>query len=525
MSSLVLWSWVFLVASIVLFVAMGYVGMGRTKNADDFAVARSSYGPWALGLAVVATTASGSTFLGIPGLAYSVGFSSLWYPIVYPLGIYMGMLLTAKLVKSVGDKFGNRSIPEFVGQRYDSDFLRVGLAIVSLLLMFYITAQLVAAATLFQTTLGVGYITGLIFTGVVLLIYITMGGSHADILTDAIQGLFMLALAVGVAVMFFVGFGLEGGAGAVNDAVAAKQQTEGWNTLFSPKDPVTASAWLVFLLFVAHLPFGVLPHIGNKFMALTNANQMRKFLMFVIVAGGIMPMMGLGGLLGAAVLTEEITPDAVIPTLFSELFPPIVAAFLAVAILSAILSTSDGLVVSISQILANDLYRKTFAGSTTPTEVIERNALLIGRVGVFLTLVGAVAMAWNPPEFLAILLWIGIGGIVSGMAGPIMIGSLWRRANKTGAITSFIVGVVGYALIYLESTDLLGVAGNPFAAAGYSVLIASAVMVIVTLLTRPMPEEFVNSIFGERRGPRGAQSPAYSRASANDPEGSRGTSS
>ncbi len=525
MSSVVLWSWIFLIASIGLFVALGYVGMRRTKNADDFAVARSSYGPWVLGLAVVATTASGSTFLGIPGLAYSVGFSSLWYPIIYPVGIYMGMMLTARLVKSVGDKFGNRSIPEFVGQRYDSDFLRVGLAIVSLLLMFYITAQLVAAATLFQTMLGVGYIAGLIVTAVVLVIYITMGGSHADILTDAVQGLFMLALAVGVAVMFFVGFGLEGGVGAVNDAVAAKTQTEGWNTLFSPEDPVTASAWLVFLLFVAHLPFGVLPHIGNKFMALNNANQMRKFLMFVIVAGGIMPMMSLGGLLGAAVINEEITPDAVIPTLFTELFPPIVAAFLAVAILSAILSTSDGLIVSISQILANDLYRKTFARSTTPVEAVERNSLLIGRVGVGLTLVGAVAMAWNPPEFLAILLWIGIGGIVSGMAGPIMIGSLWRRANRTGAITSFVVGVVGYALIYLESTNLLGVAGNPFAAAGYSVIIASTVMVIVTILTKPMPEEFVNSLFGERRGLRGAQSPAYSRTSTNEPEGSRGTSS
>ncbi len=525
MSSVAVWSWIFLIASIGLFVALGYVGMTRTKNADDFAVARSSYGPWVLGLAVVATTASGSTFLGIPGLAYSVGFSSLWYPIVYPIGIYMGMLLTAKLVRTVGDKFGNRSIPEFVGQRYDSDFLRVGLAIVSLLLMFYITAQLVAAATLFQTMLGVGYITGLLVTAVVLLIYITMGGSHADILTDAIQGLFMLALAVGVAVLFFVGAGVEGGAGAVNAAVAEKNQSAGWDTLFNPEDPVTASAWLVFLLFVAHLPFGVLPHIGNKFMALNNARQMRTFLMIVIVAGGILPMMGFGGILGAAILGQNVTPDAVIPTLFTELFPPVLAAFLAVGILSAILSTSDGLVVSISQILANDLYRKTFAGSETPTEVVERNSLLIGRVGVFLTLAGAVAMSWNPPEFLSILLWIGIGGIVSGMAGPILIGSLWRRANKTGAIASFIVGVVGYALIYTGSLDLLGVDGNPFAAAGYSVIIASAVMVIVTLLTRPMPEEFVNSIFGERRGLGRAQSPAYSRTSAHDPERSGGTSS
>jgi Na+/proline symporter len=507
----IFWSWVFLIAFIGLFIAMGFIGMRKTKDADDFAVARSSYGPWALGLAFTATVASGSTFLGIPGLAYGTGFAALWYPIVYPLGIYGGMLLAAKLVKAVGDKFGNRSIPEFVGQRYDSDFLRVGLAIVSLLLLFYITAQLVAAAQLFDVMLGTGYIFGLIFTSIVLLIYIGAGGSHADILTDAVQGFIMLAIAVTVAVMFFVGAGLDGGASAVNEAVAQKNETTGWDTLFLPGDPIFGSAWLVFLLFVAHLPFGVLPHLGNKFMALSNARQMRTFAMFAIVAGGILPMMALGGLLGAAVIDREISPDQVIPTLFTELFPPIVAAFLAVAILSAILSTSDGLLVSLSQIPANDLYRKTFARNQPP-EVVDRNALIISRVGVFLALVAGIAIGWNPPEFLSILLWIGVGGIVSGMAGPIMIGSLWRRATKTAAITSFVVGVVGYAVIYLPFTDPLGVANNPFAAAGYSVILASAVMLIVTPLTKPMPEEFLNSIFGERRGPGRAQSSTGSSA-------------
>ena len=495
----IVWSWVFLVVFIGLFLTMGYIGLGRTKTADDFAVARSSYGPWVLGLAFTATVASGSTFLGIPGLAYGAGFSALWYPILYPIGIYGGMLLAAKLVKEVGDKFGNRSIPEFVGQRYDSDLLRVGLAIVSLLLLFYITAQLVAAAQLFDVMLGTGYLFGLFFTAIILLIYIGAGGSHADILTDAVQGFLMLLIAVAVAVMFFVGAGMEGGAAAVNERVAERNETAGWDTLFVPGDPLFGSAWLVFLLFVAHLPFGVLPHLGNKFMALSNARQMRTFAMFAIVAGGILPMMALGGILGAAVIDRQLdNPDQVIPVLFTQLFPPIIAAFLAVAILSAILSTSDGLLVSLSQIPANDLYRKTFARNR-PTEVVDRNALIISRVGVFLALVASIAIAWNPPEYLSVLLWIGVGGIVSGMAGPIMIGSLWRRATKTAAIASFVVGVVGYAIIYLPFTDPLGVSENPFAAAGYSVLIASAVMLVVTPLTKPMPEEHLNSVFGERR--------------------------
>ncbi len=514
----VIWSWVFLVLFVGLFLAMGFIGMSKTTNADDFAVARSSYGPWVLGLAFVATVASGSTFLGMPGLAYSKGFASLWYPIVYPLGIYLGMLMAAKLVKTMGDRFGNRTIPEFVGARYNSDFLRVGMTVVSFLLLFYITAQLVAAATLFQVMMGLPYIPALIFTAVVLLVYIVMGGSHADILTDAVQGFLMLVIAVGVAVMFFTGFGIDGGAGAVNEQVSSRNETAGWDTLFLDGDPIYGSAWLIFLMFVAHLPFGILPHLGNKFMALSSASQMRKFAMFSIIAGGILPMMALGGLLGAATIDSEIRPDQVIPVLFTEMFPPIVAAFLAVAIISAVLSTSDGLVVSVSQLLANDLYRKTFAEDENSEET-DRRALLIGRGGVALALIAGVIIAWNPPEFLAVLLWVGVGGIVSGLAGPVLIGSLWRRATKAAAISSFLVGVGCYAVIYLGfMTD------NPFGSAGYSVIIASIVMVIVTPLTKPLPPEFVAEVFGDR-SPEREPVPAYASTAMDDAEPKGGATS
>jgi Na+/proline symporter len=510
------WSWIFLIASLVLFMALGYVGMRRTKNADDFAVARSSYGPWVLGLAVVATVASGVTFLGAPGLAYSQGFPTLWYSILYPPAIYLGMLMSARLVKTMGDRFGNRSIPDFVGSRYNSEFLRLGMTLVSFLLLFYVASQLVAAAALFQVMLGLPYVPALLLTAAVLLVYVAMGGSHADILTDAVQGLLMLTIAIGVAVLFFVGYGVDGGVSAVNEAVAQRNATSGWDTFFIAGDPTYGSAWLVAMIFVAYLPFGVLPHIGNKFMALGHASQMRKFMMFCIVAGGILPLISLGGLLGAATIDREITPDQVIPVLFTEAFPPVVAALLAVTILSAVFSTSDGVIVSISQLLANDLYRKTFARNV-PAEVADRRALAIGRVGVALALLGGVALSWNPPESLVMLLWVGIGGLVAGLAGPVLIGSLWRRATKTAAITSFVVGVVGYALIYLPFWDPLDAAGNPFAAAGYSVLIASAVMVATTLLTKPMPEEFLARVFGDARRPtsRPERQPASGLAESN----------
>ena len=499
-NSVAVWSWIFLSVSLVIFITLGYAGLRRTKNADDFAVARSSYGPWVLGLAVVATVASGVTFLGAPGLAYSQGFPTLWYSMLYPPAIYLGMLLSARLVKTMGDRFGSRTIPDFVGSRYNSEFLRLGVTLVSFLLLFYVASQLVAAAALFQVMLGLPYVPALLLTAGVLLVYVSLGGSHADILTDAVQGLLMLAIAVGVAVLFFMGYGVDGGVSAVNETVAQKNATAGWDTFFIPGDPTYGNIWLVAMIFVAYLPFGVLPHIGNKFMALGHANQMRKFMMFCIVAGGILPLISLGGLLGAATIGQEIAPDQVIPVLFTEAFPPVVAALLAVTILSAVFSTSDGVIVSISQLLANDLYRRTFARNVA-AEVADRRALLVGRLGVAVALLGGVALSWNPPESLVILLWVGIGGMVSGLAGPILVGGIWHRATKTAAITSFVVGVIGYAVIYLPFLDPLNVEGNPFAAAGYSVLLASAVMVVATLLTKPMPEEFIARIFGDAGPP------------------------
>ena len=76
--SLITWSWLFLVLYVGLMLAFGLIGQRRIQHADDFATARGSYGPFFLALAFAASTASGATFLGGPGLAYEWGLSSVW---------------------------------------------------------------------------------------------------------------------------------------------------------------------------------------------------------------------------------------------------------------------------------------------------------------------------------------------------------------------------------------------------------------------------------------------------------------
>lgn len=122
--TLITWSWLFLVIYVGGMLVLGYIASRRVKNADEYATARGGYGPFFLALAFAATTASGATFLGGPGLAYQYGTAVLW-SMLYPVGVYFGLLICMRLVSKAGHRFADRSIPEFLGDRYGSDGIRV----------------------------------------------------------------------------------------------------------------------------------------------------------------------------------------------------------------------------------------------------------------------------------------------------------------------------------------------------------------------------------------------------------------
>lgn len=470
-----------------MMLVFGYVGMKKTKSADDFATARSSYGPITLALVISAGIASGSTFMGMPGLAFDIGAPSLWYPLLYPVATVIGMLFVAKTIKKYGDSFGTRTIPDFIGDRYNSEFLRIILSIISALLIFYVVSQLVAAATIFQTMMGIDYTTGLFITGGVLAIYVFLGGSHSDIMTDAVQGFLMIIVALVVVVSFVFSVGVDGGFMDMISLIKDRKPEGSFDKLFIPGDNTFGSLWLVGLLFIAHLPFGILPHLGNKFMAIKSNKDMKKLIMYCTIFATILPLMGLGGMLGIAVLDPSLTihPDQVIPVLFSELFPPIIAALLSVTVISAVMSTSDGLIVSLTQLLANDIFRKTVAPKLNiAKEKSDKIELFISRYSTFLVILAGIWIAWSPPEYLSVFMWIGIGGIVSASAGPLVVGAMWDRATKNGAIYSLLAGTIVYWVVYLPFGFNFD---NPFGAAGIGVSVSMAVMVIYTLTMTKKP--------------------------------------
>jgi SSS family transporter len=515
--SLTTWSWIFLVFYIAMMIGIGIYAQRKIKHADDFATARGAYGPFFLALAFAASTASGATFLGSPALSYEWGFAANWGNFLYPIGVYVGILISMRLIATAGNRFGNRSIPEYLGDRYQSDGIRVLVSLLSLVLFFYLAGQLVSGVVMFEIMLGLDSDWALIITTLVLLFYVVLGGAHADILTDGVQGAMMLALAVLVIVLTALGYGIEGGFSGVWDNLEA--QDPNLTTPLNPSTPLYHSWWSIFVITFAHMPLGLLPHLGNKLWALDSGADRMQFVKLAALFGLTLGMLGLGGLLarayfGDALYMSGANPNQALPQLFIELFPAWLAALIGVGVLSAIMSTADGLVVSSSQIIANDLYRRTIVPITHPhltEDELDQRILVISRVSTVGVLLLCMVLAWSLMDTnVSLIVWIGIGGMMAAFAGPLMVGALWKGVTRAGAYAGLLGGISVFITLHAQllSPDwfndptlhaivnwLYAEGPNPYSCAVMGEIVSIGFTVVVSKLSQPLPSEHLDEMF------------------------------
>lgn len=497
------WAVVFLIMYFVLMVGLGYVGWRRTTSQEDYATARGSYGWLVLGLAFVANLASGITFLGHPGLAYEFGFKALLLTLGYPIGAYSGVLIAGRLTKGIGDQLESQSVPDLLGDRYDSAPIRIASTLIGFALLTYVMAQMAAAGHMFDLIFGVDYRTGVLITMVFLTAYVVIGGSHADILTDGLQGAVMLFIVMIVTGATLVGLGLNGNISAINQSLDPAMR---WSVATQENVPLFENWWVIVLgVFIGHFGFVTQPHIGNKFFALRNNGEMKRFLLFTSVAAVFTSLVSLGGLLGRANRIAVDNADAIVPALFVEFFPPIVAAFLGVAILSAIISTSDGVVVAISQLVANDLYRKSYvpwADKDPQSTEVDNRALWISRIVTLFTIVISTVAVLTPPKLLSVFVMIGIGGIMASYSGPYFVGLYWKKATEKAALVAMVTSFMLFQAMYVfpniglyDGSAWLPLSGNPFASAGVGLVVSITLTIFISFLTSPPSDDHLSRIF------------------------------
>jgi len=208
-------------------------------------------------------------------------------------------------------------------------------------------------------------------------------------------------------------------------------------------------------------------------------------------------------------------PNHALPQLFIELFPTWLAALIGVGILAAIMSTADGLVVSSSQIIANDIYRRSIVPrlrSQPDPVALDRRVLAISRWSTVVVLVLSTFMAWALMDMnIALLVWIGTGGMMAAFAGPLVVGALWRGVTRAGAYSGLLSGMGLFIILHSGVIDpswfgaglfhdiaswLHGESTNPFSCAAMGEFVSVGVTWSVSRLTQPLEQTHIENMFG-----------------------------
>src|SRR5699024_7775681 len=182
------------------------------------------------------------------------------------------------------------------------------------------TVQFIGGARLLESAVGLPYDVGLIIFVLTTSLYTAIGGFHASILNDALQGIIMLVGSILLLVMTIIT------AGGIPQAITTLQHID--PNLLSPQgadgfltQPFILSFWILVC-------FGVvgLPHTAIRCMAYKDSKAVHQGMIIgTIIIALLMFTMHFTGVLSRAILPDLTIPDQAIPTLMVKILPPFAA--------------------------------------------------------------------------------------------------------------------------------------------------------------------------------------------------------
>lgn len=419
------------VVYLIVVLAIGAWGYQKTNDVEDFWVYGKELGPWLATWSFVANFVSAVSVIGFIGAVYGGGYSIM-------TGIVLGLMIGVSGLYFVVHKvreLDKVTLPDIIADVTGREWARPVAAVPLLANAWvYLVMQLVGASLLVTTITGVPYRYMIWVIGFVFVAYTVMGGLISVAWTDLMQGTLMVGT-VAVALAFMI-FDL-GGVTQFNTQFAAMGAGN-----VAPLGDGAYTALGVVGSLVAF--FGTIFTAQNNIIRI-NATKDIRTAKIHLAAGGVilsvfyMMLVLLGGAttvaLGNSGLAVE-NVDRAFPVLITEYLPEGIGIVVILAVMSAILSTTDTRLHSAGITSAHDFYQYFRPKAS------DEKLLRVSRLATVFWGISATAMGVNPPgtiiglyNFRAILL-------TSAFLIPIYVALYWRGVAGRAVLASVIAGTI-----------------------------------------------------------------------------------
>ncbi|GAB3466528.1 sodium/solute symporter [Streptomonospora sediminis] len=472
---------------------------------------------------------SAASFLGVAAAVYASGLDGMWYATGFAAGFVPVLLFIAAPLR----RFGEFSIPDFLGRRLDSNGVRLtSVAIVQLVILAYLVPQAVASGIIWELFIGHGlgglsaYTTGVLVSTAAIMLMVALGGMRGTTWTQAVQFLLLLAIFIWLAIVVAgSGFNFPDALRELSARpLANPAETEGtWRlepveNRLHPEDPAyfgePGGQYTQFGQFalIVSLAMGTagLPHIMNRYFTSPTGTAARMTTVWVVGMAGLFYTLAV--LLGTAARSvvrdaaahlpwvRELTTGGILRVpeyallVLGQVFGGRAGlGLIAVGALVAVLSTIAGLLLASAASWGHDIYERHINRNAT-----QRQALWAGRaaVAVVAAVSASLALAVHPqavtgqfPSIVATMVTWAFALAGSALTPVFLFAIWWRRTTGPGAVAGMITGTV--AAVGMCTAGLL-LGDNAYAQVLLTPTVvsapcAAAATAVVSLATRPPP--------------------------------------
>src|SRR4028119_605171 len=447
------------VIAIIFFIAIIALTLGITAWAsrqntgtDSHYVAGGQIKGWQNGLAISGDYLSAASFLGIAGAIALGGFSGFYLSIGFLVAYLVVLLLVAEPLRNMG----KYTLADMLASRFNTSSVRSVAALSTIAIsMFYMIAQLNGSGALVGLLLGFPYWLSVIVIGILMTVYIVVGGMVATTWIQIIKAVLLIAGTVTLSVLVLARYGFNPLA-----LFAAVENDVGSGALVPPP-PSTLVAGLDVISLNIALVLGTagLPHILIRFLTVPDAKTARSSIVTATWIIGLFylltPILGYGAALVVgqdAIAEANAAGNLAAPQLADALGGPIFFAFISAVAFATIVAVVAGLVVAASSAFAHDFYTNVIRGGEA-TEQEQFRAARYAAVGIS---VAAILLALPAESFnVAFLVALAFAVAASANVPVILLTIFWKRFNTTGAVTGMLVGLVSAVVLVLISPNVL----------------------------------------------------------------------
>lgn len=441
----------------------------QTKSASDFYAGGRQFTAFQNGLAVSGDYMSAASFLGIAGAIALFGYDGFLYSIGFLVAWLVALLLVAEPLRNSGRYTMGDVLAYRMRQRPVRTASGVSTIIVSI---FYLLAQMAGAGVLVSLLLGItsdaGKILIVALVGVLMIVYVTIGGMKGTTWVQMVKAVLLIAGALLMTFLVLLKFDFN-----ISDLLGTAAEKSGHGAAFLEpglKYGATGTSKLDFLSLGIALVLGTagLPHILIRFYTVPTAKAARKSVNWAIGIIGAFYLMTIALGFGAAALIgpDEIKAknpagNAAAPQLAEYLGGvgttggAVLLAVISAVAFATILAVVAGLTLASSSSFAHDIYANVIRkGKATEKEEMRAArwaTVLIGAVAIVL---GAFARDMNVAGLVALAFAVA----ASANLPTILYSLFWKRFTTQGALWSIYGGLASSVILVLFSPV---VSGNP----------------------------------------------------------------